>query len=585
VERGRVRKDIEEDYLMRSRTRALNALDLRAKIAANVRIRERVLEVVERHGGATVEAAMQAVISYTVQKLRTRLRELPDGTWYDTAWLDYNDRGETSYYACHLAMTKRGEHLTFDFSGSSQQAQGVINCSIATLEAMVLQTVLADLCFGLPWCPAAVLRVMDVRVEPGTFVSAVWPAAVSKSTSAASQTARQSVNLCLSKLFAASEKYRSRLLATCQGYNAVQELGGIDQRGEPFAAPIIDVSLSGGYGARSFRDGIDVAGSHGSPHVSIANVETYEFRYPLLYLARRQEPDTGGAGEFRGGVGMSALFAPHGVSEIPSNVMHTLGFAYPSTRGLCGGYPGSTNQYQLKRGSDLAEQLAAGRLPQSLDELAGTLEVPSGMSLSYLKAGDVYFCVNSGGGGFSDPLERDPELVARDVRQQLVTREWAAQVYGVVIRGDGDAVRVDILATEGLRAEQLANRRETARRWFPRPVLPPRDSAPARVRPVTPIPAQGAGADVSWVRCRRCAEPSAHPEQGLHAGRRFRERAVQEVGPYTLNLVPDPAFVLREFFCPGCFRLVDVEVVWQGGSVAGDGHSAEAVSAGRLEEH
>ena len=124
VEGGVLRSDIEADWLRRSRTAAQNAIDLRAKIAANTVMQQRVSELVERYGPDTVAATMERIIDSVEARLRGILREIPDGSWSEETYLDYYDRGGVEIYACRLTLTKQGDSLVFDFSGSSRQAPG-----------------------------------------------------------------------------------------------------------------------------------------------------------------------------------------------------------------------------------------------------------------------------------------------------------------------------------------------------------------------------------------------------------------------------------------------------------------------------
>ena len=142
--------------------------------------------------------------------------------------------------------------------------------------------------------------------------------------------------------------------------------------------------------------------------LAIANVETYEFRYPLLYLFRRQEPDTGGPGRYRGGVSVGMMYTPHDVDVIPTYIMHVTGLPPAEHRRPGRGYPASTNQMTLARDSRVGELLARGIVPQELAEVGGAVEPQPGISETALRRGDVYHCVMSGGGGYLDPLERDP---------------------------------------------------------------------------------------------------------------------------------------------------------------------------------
>jgi len=590
VENGVIRKDVEGEFLVRSRTPAQNALDMRAMIAANNTIARRVLATVERYGADTVRAGQARVLDYAEEQLRAILRELPDGAWHDTHYLDYNDQGQTTYYAVRLALTKTGDRLVFDFTGSSPQAPAVINCSPSALTSSVIVAVLAAFGYAIGLNPGAVLRVVRIVSEPGTVVHSTWPAGLSKGTTSISQTIRAVGTTCLGKLFASSPAYRRRALATCNGLGgSLQELIGTDQRGVPFAGVFQETYLSGGYGARGTRDGVNTSGLLGGPEVSIPNVEQLEFYYPLLYLYRRQEPDTAGAGQYRGGSGLGVCYTPHDVANIPHCTNHTLGLAVPTALGLDGGYPGSTVRNRFKRGSNVAELFARGRWPQSLAELDGTLERPAGVSQSYLRAGDVFMSVGCGGGGYGDPLERDPTAVLADVVDGLTSLEWAARIYGVVVAGTPPAI--DAAAT---RRRRQALRRARRARSRPPEVAPESvaaaptapaagdpeaapSSAAAADAPVAPSSlataesgaapfspaadpraAAADGAD-GEVQCR-CGQPLGR-RGALRRHLRRRDVPANRYAPYDSA---DRRFVFREYYCPRCLLLLDLELALVG---------------------
>ncbi|MBI4489991.1 MAG: hydantoinase B/oxoprolinase family protein [Deltaproteobacteria bacterium] len=448
IERGTLRRDLEEEYLIRSRTRDLNALDLRAKIAANLVMGERVLAVAERYGIEALGEVFNRIIDVTEAKLRARLRELPNGSWSHTSYIDY----DRAVYAIRLKMTKLEDELVLDFTESSPQAPAVANCTFSGLLAGVQAGVLAYLCYDIPMCPAGILRPLRIVSKKGTVVEAAWPAGAAKATTAGSFVTTTVVSACLAKMLDASEQHCSRLMACWNGASGQQELFGTDQRGQPFGSTILD-GMAGGAGARYDRDGIDTGGFVRSLACAIANVETYEFRYPLLYLYRRQEPDTGGAGRFRGGVGVGLAMTPHDVEEIPTCVVHGCGIEQPASSGIGGGYPGSTTQFNIRRDTSIQERLERGEVPVDFNALDGVLE-PKSSEETYLKKGDVFERVACGGGGFGDPLERDPEMVLADVRNGLVSMRCAEEIYGVVLEEGYRHVNV----------ERTRNKREEMRR-------------------------------------------------------------------------------------------------------------------------
>jgi N-methylhydantoinase B len=351
-------------------------------------------------------------------------------------------------------MRKQDDQLILDFSESSEQAPAVVNCTYSGLLAGVQAAVLAYLCYDIPMCPAGILRPLKIISKKGTVVDAAWPAGAAKATTAGSFVTTTAVSACLAKMLDASDAHCSRLMACWNGASGQQELFGIDQRGQPFGSTMLD-GMAGGSGARYDRDGIDTGGFVRSLGCAIANVETYEFRYPLLYLYRRQESDTGGPGKFRGGAGIGLAMTPHDVEEIPTCVVHGCGIEQPASAGIAGGYPGSTTQFNIRRNTSVAEQLKRGQIPVEFDALDGELEAKLSED-TYLKRGDVFERVACGGGGFGDPLERDPELVKKDVDQELVSARCAEEIYGVVL-GHGSR-EVDYARTEQRRARIRAER-------------------------------------------------------------------------------------------------------------------------------
>jgi N-methylhydantoinase B len=283
---------------------------------------------------------------------------------------------------------------------------------------------------------------------------------VSKATTTGSFMATISSSVCLAKMLAASEPHREQFMATWMGGLYVEDVFGVDQRGDFFGATILD-AMAGGSGARATADGLDAGGFLDSPSSIIANVEDYEYSYPVLYLYRRIQPDTGGAGRFRGGNTLSMMYVCHDVDVIPTKIMHAIGTLQPGSTGIAGGYPSCTNQFVIKRDTNIRQMLARGYVPSELDEIDGDLEVYSDSIVKTSQsAADVYRCIAMGGGGYLDPLDRDPARVLADVVSGVVTPAHAAERYGVIVAVGRE--RVDEAATEARRGEIRAERRATS---------------------------------------------------------------------------------------------------------------------------
>lgn len=554
VEGGRLRKDIEAEYLIRSRTRELNALDLRAKIAANNLARERILDCVERYGADTVRAAMRAIVDSNEERLRGRLAQLPDGVWRHRAYMD-GEPGETVYM--EMEMSKTGSDLVFDLTKCAPQADAVFNCGRPGAIGGVIAAVLPMLCFGTQWCPAAVRRVVEVRTRPGTIVDPEWPAGMCKASTSSIPMINTMATACLGKMLAAGEadELTSRAMAPWMVAATVQDLFGTDRHGRPFAATMLD-PMAGGGGARATTDGIDSGGIIRAVKLRIANVETYEFRYPMLYLHRRQEPDSGGAGEQRGGVGCSLMYTPHGVDEIPGNVMHSINTRAPVSVGILGGFPAGTNTMVMRRGTNVWEEIAAGRLPQEFDDLDGDVVVVPGMLSSTLGRGDVYRSLTCGGGGFGDPLSRAPEAVAADVRRRTATRGCAEAAYGVVLLADGT---VDEEATAGRRHAMLDERLAAARA----PADPPAVEAAREIATMGGALRVFEAGGEHFTGCT-CGCLWAPVDRNYKTGLAVLETPIQAASPYANPFAVGEPFAFRRFICPSCRRVVEIEVAWPG---------------------
>jgi N-methylhydantoinase B len=559
---GRVLKDVERTYLRNSRLPELLALDLRAKLAAVEVSRRRLQETFAEFGAEKVKAAMADIVDYTERRMRARLLELADGQWEHRAYIEFHE----DVYPCHVKLTKDGDHLIFDYSETADQAPALINCAEAGLVGGVLASTMVYLCWDVPWSPAGISRVLEVKSRPGSVVNATHPAGVSKSTTAAIWEVRNLGSIAIAKMLASSDDHRKRAMAGWQGsQGALEELFGVDSSGEKFGGPMLD-GMAGGGGAMPHRDGIDTGGHTSSLRIAVADVESNELRYPILYLYRKQMLDSGGAGKFRGGAGLGMLYTVHGVEEIPTKIMHTFGSEQPESPGLCGGYPSTTNQFQILRSTNVCDKFASGEIPQSLDELEGELEAFGAYGVTSQRNGDVYRTVAMGGGGYGDPIDRDPARVLRDVQASLVSLEWAERIYGVVIRNGA----VDQAATDARRDAIRADRRAAsghpganegaAAAWNPEA---------DGVRLSEALYYDIAGPSPKY-RCR-CGHVLGAAEASFKHLAAMARFPVQHVGPEV-----DPYHVgkgryeAREFYCPGCWTLLNVEIAQPDDSIVDD---------------
>jgi N-methylhydantoinase B len=366
------------------------------------------------------------------------------------------------------------------------------------------------------------------------------------------------VRLAISKMLLASGEFADHAMSGWPGAKAQEELQGINQFGREFGADILD-GMAGGGGARIYQDGVDTGGLAGSPKISISNVEQYELEYPILYLYRRQLADSGGAGMYRGGNGIDRMYVVHRSESIPDVVMHCIGARLPATSGLSGGLPSATNQFYVKRQSSVESTLAAGTLPVDFDTMDGAEERYGPMSHTSLSRSDIYRSISNGGGGYGDPLDRDPVRVAQDVRTGRVTIETARSLYGVII-GDDDAFDADRTARE---RETILSMRATSAQ-APRQTMPQPDSTDevARINSGLLVVRDASGSHYYACSCSRVISPL---EKDIDDYVAVQTLEPQQAGAH---IRPMPSthetFALHARLCPSCNRQLSVDLVRSG---------------------
>ena len=441
VEGGRMREDILEMILTATRLPAQLNLDFRAFVATINVARERVTELVARYGARTLSAVMQRMIEVSQKRVEERLRELPDGEFRAVDFLEHD--GEANrLYKVDLRMFKRGGRLSFDFSGSSPQAPGFINATRSGLEGGVTGALLPMLAYDIPW-NQGVLRTAEIVAPDGLICTAQFPAPVGAATVETIWVVSNVCSQALNRLLSCATKYRGRAQAVSDGTMATFNLGGRNQYGEPFGLHLMD-PLAGGYAAFAGKDGYEAGGPINSPAPAIADVERNELAAPLFYLYRRLARDTGGAGRYRGGASAEVALTLAGIDEAEALIM-THGAEVPNACGLFGGHPGATVIQKWANGATRNGVCSAE--PNWID-------FGPKPGLQKMRVGDVFAASWQGGGGWGDPLDRDPVAVHRDCRNDLVSRQAAADIYGVIL---GDA-EFDAEATRTLRASLRAER-------------------------------------------------------------------------------------------------------------------------------
>ena len=432
VENGVLREDIWQMIMGMTRLPHVVGLDFKAMIAANNVAARRFHQLMQRYGVDTVDRVMRTEIDTSERLLRQRLKLIPDGIYRARDFLDH-DGHANRLYQIEVAAIKRGDALTLDMSESSPQAPGFINCTRSGLRGALFTGLLPILAPDIRW-NEGVLKPVEIKVPEANICNARWPAPVSGATVSTAWVAQNVAVAAMSRMVAAVPELVREGQAVTKGQFSVLTMAGADRDGGPFGMLLMD-AMAGGGGAYIDHDGLDGSGDHSIPRPRIGNVESNEASGPFLYLFRSFIPDTAGAGTMRGGVTMGLAVTPHDVDEIHTMVVGH-GVQVPNSIGQFGGLPGACAYHLLRKSNAGVAQLIdanthmhdllnAGGSVQRFDSKPGHLQ---------LRRGDVLAYSFQGGGGYGDPIRRDPARVARDVQNGFVTPQWASALYGVVMR-------------------------------------------------------------------------------------------------------------------------------------------------------
>jgi N-methylhydantoinase B len=541
VREGKVNQELWDIIIANSRMPFTVSNDFTAFLAGLKVATERLHELCERYGPKVVAAVMGQSIETSEASLRRILESLPDGEFEHTSYLDRPRTGGepgTELLTINCKMTKSGDRLIFDYNGSDPQSPAY---GMATRAGTVGAVATLMLClFGseVPW-NHGLMRPVEVVADDGLCVTAVSPMPVSGGAAGANWVAMNAAAGCIAKMVSFSEQYAGLAFGPGDGSWQLAQFGGLNQYGEPFAAMYLDSLLWGGPGFAD-RDGVDSGGAMVILGGGTQDVEQQEVGQPLLYLWRREVPNSGGAGRHRGGNGIEFAMTPIDTEQVVG-VMATHGTTLPNRTGIFGGLPGSCARFEMVHGAHALDELAAGRAITDLRDVEGRYEELPGVSAGLVVAhGEIVNVRLQNGGGYGDPITRDPAAVERDVATGAVTADVAERIYGVVA-GDEQAT---------------AKRREEIREQRRRAMAPPAGG--------------GGGSHVSgtWGESLRLAgghAHCAHCDADLGPlGDDWRRLAgtvrltAEELGP--LVQLPDE-LVGAMYVCPSCATALWVEVL------------------------
>jgi N-methylhydantoinase B len=372
--------------------------DVKAQASALLVGAERLAALMDRYGDETVAQAIAEMRRLAARQMRAMVGLVPEGSYTSRAYVD-SDGVVNEPLTIALTITRKGDGLTFDFSGSSLPCMGPMNSVRATTYSSVylaMRHIFPDVPIS-----AGAFEPLTITGIEGTFLDAHYPRPVSGCAAEVSQRIAEAV-------FAAMvQALPDRVTSAPAGTSGNFGLGGHDpERGRDFVMYQIS---GGGYGGNADHDGL----TNGCSTIGISKappVEIMEQNFPVLYRRYALHEGSGGAGMHRGGFGLDyeiELLRGHARASFVMDHGRT------GPQGALGGHDGAVNRVEVHK--------------------EGRMIVPEHLSKAQditLAPGDRVRVRTPGGGGYGDPAKRDPALVAEDVRLGRYTAEQAKALFG-----------------------------------------------------------------------------------------------------------------------------------------------------------
>lgn len=424
--------DLWKVILANHRTPRISWGDFHAMIGSLNVAERRLLELLDRYGFETILEAGKQLMDYSEQRMLAEIRDIPDGEYTYEDWIENDGVDPNARYRIACTVVVRGGEIIFDYTNSSPQAKGPCNCTYGVTASATYNAVLNLTDQTIPRNSGA-YRPIKLIVPPGSVLNVEHPG---PSVGGNSEIHERIVDMLFAALAGAVPK---RVAASSGGSSCNFLFGGIQpQTGQYYANYQIDGC---GWGGKATGDG-----NHTQCPINgncrNTPVEVLETRYPWRFLRYSLAPESGGAGEHRGGYGASRIMRVLAPEITVSSFMdrHTV-----RAWGMFGGAEGKPGTIRIKRKGDTEFRL--------FTEVFGTTS-PNKFADIQIHEGDEVLVTAPGGGGYGDPLRREPQQVLEDVKDGLLSAETALADYAVVVQRQGQGWILDEGATARLRDER-----------------------------------------------------------------------------------------------------------------------------------
>jgi len=414
--------DIERIIAANSRTPELVLGDLRGQLGSGRLGEDRLGALMQKLGTAKVLAAFERLLDLAERRMRAAISEWIDGRFEAERFIDDDGVRLNQPIRIHVVVEKRGDRITFDFTGSDDQAAGPANIRPPLVRAAIAYC-LISLIDPHMFINSGLMRAFDVKLREGSIMNPRFPAPVN--------TYNPTVHAAVEAVFAALADVAPAMAhADGCGSRSIIIGGRNTQAGQSYVQYEI---IGGGAGARAIKDGMSGTAINQS-NAKIAPVEIIESEFPTRLLRFELIRDSGGAGEYRGGLGIRREYL--NLADARFSIRSTKHIIGPCGAG--GGDAGRTGDILINPGSEAEKKL------------------PTRYADYPLKQGDMFRLDSPGGGGYGDPLRRDPAAVVNDVNEGYVSSQAAERDYGVALVRDGRRYRLDEAATAKLRGAKHA---------------------------------------------------------------------------------------------------------------------------------
>lgn len=412
--------EIERIIAANSRTPELVLGDIRGQLGSSRLGEQRMKELTDKYGRNTVKTACGRLIELAELRLRAAISGWEDGVYEAERFVDDDGVELNKPVRIHVRIQKSGDQLHFDFSGCADQTRGPANIRPPVVRG-ACAFVLIALSDPHTFINSGLMNAFTINTREGSVFNPHFPAPLN--------TYNPTVHALVECLFAALSGAVPHMgRADGCGSRSIILGGRSTYTGKGYVQYEI---LGGGGGARARADG-QSATSVNQSNAKIAPIEIIESEFPTRVTRFELIPDSGGAGEYRGGLGIRREYL--NLEDARFSIRSAKHLIAPL--GVNGGGKGATGDIHINPGSSNEKRL------------------PTRYADYPLQAGDTFRLLTPGGGGYGDPLMRDPAQVADDVNEGYVTPECASAQYGVIVTRDKSGWRLDKAATQSERTRR-----------------------------------------------------------------------------------------------------------------------------------